>query len=150
MRENSEELSDTFPPLTGKRVAMGDVFTSCNWVLRDGSATSSLDTYSRINDRRRAPKTASKRVFLITDEDDPHSGPGSKQLVTSARTTLIVTHIYALCHFTPPQSSPTRISCKQELLSSHSLSVRPRNRSIQPSFTRYAFVQRAYHLTALI
>ncbi|KAF7335370.1 hypothetical protein MSAN_02347900 [Mycena sanguinolenta] len=52
----------TIPPMTdGKRVAMGDVFTSCNWVLRDG-----------------APKTASKRVFLITDEDDPHSGPGSQ------------------------------------------------------------------------
>ncbi|KAJ6615653.1 Ku DNA-binding complex Ku70 subunit [Mycena sp. CBHHK59/15] len=71
-REDPEELKNNFPPLTGKRVAMGDVFTSCNWVLRDG-----------------APKTASKRVFLITDEDDPHSGPGSKQLVTSSRTTLI-------------------------------------------------------------
>ncbi|KAJ7432310.1 SPOC like C-terminal domain-containing protein [Mycena galericulata] len=72
-REDPEELKNNFPPLPdGKRVAMGDVFTSCNWVLRDG-----------------APKTASKRVFLITDEDDPHSGAGSKQLVTSARTTLI-------------------------------------------------------------
>ncbi|KAF8214122.1 SPOC like C-terminal domain-containing protein [Mycena galopus ATCC 62051] len=72
-REDPEELKTQFPPLAdGKRVAMGDVFTSCNWVLRDG-----------------APKTASKRVFLITDEDDPHSGPGSKQLVNSARTTLI-------------------------------------------------------------
>ncbi|KAJ7265502.1 ku70-like protein [Mycena haematopus] len=72
-REDTEELKKQFPPLTdGKRVAMGDVFTSCNWVLRDG-----------------APKTATKRVFLITDEDDPHSGPGAKQLVKSARTTLI-------------------------------------------------------------
>ncbi|KAJ6521110.1 SPOC like C-terminal domain-containing protein [Mycena capillaripes] len=72
-REDPEDLKKNFPPLQdGKRVAMGDVFTSCNWVLRDG-----------------APKTASKRVFLITDEDDPHSGPGSKQLVKSARTTLI-------------------------------------------------------------
>ncbi|KAJ6486472.1 SPOC like C-terminal domain-containing protein [Mycena vitilis] len=72
-REDPDELKNNFPPLKdGKRVAMGDVFTSCNWVLRDG-----------------APKTASKRVFLITDEDDPHSGPGSKQLVNSARTTLI-------------------------------------------------------------
>ncbi|KAJ7886723.1 SPOC like C-terminal domain-containing protein [Mycena leptocephala] len=72
-REDPEELKSQFPPLNdGKRVAMGDVFTSCNWVLRDG-----------------APKTASKRVFLITDEDDPHSGPGAKQLVKSARTTLI-------------------------------------------------------------
>jgi hypothetical protein len=37
-----------------------------------------------------APKTATKRIFLITDEDDPHSGPGSMQLITSARTTLDV------------------------------------------------------------
>ncbi|KAG5637334.1 hypothetical protein DXG03_004520, partial [Asterophora parasitica] len=36
-----------------------------------------------------APKTATKRVFLITDEDDPHSGPRSHQLITSARTLLI-------------------------------------------------------------
>ncbi|KAL0945328.1 hypothetical protein HGRIS_000828 [Hohenbuehelia grisea] len=71
-RENPDELREAFPPLTDKRVPMGDVFTSCNWVLRDG-----------------APKTASKRVFLITDEDDPHSGAGSQQLITSARNTLI-------------------------------------------------------------
>ncbi|KAJ7637214.1 SPOC like C-terminal domain-containing protein [Mycena rosella] len=72
-REDPEELKNNFPPIPdGKRVAMGDVFTSCNWVLRDG-----------------APKTASKRVFLITDEDDPHAGPSGKQLVTSARNTLI-------------------------------------------------------------
>ncbi|XP_006458925.1 hypothetical protein AGABI2DRAFT_217743 [Agaricus bisporus var. bisporus H97] len=70
-REDPEELRKAFPPVTGKLVAMGDVFTSCNWVLRD-----------------QAPKTATKRIFLITDEDDPHSGPGSKQLITSARTTL--------------------------------------------------------------
>ncbi|KAF8224427.1 Ku DNA-binding complex, Ku70 subunit [Tricholoma matsutake] len=71
-REDPEDLKNTFPPLTGNRVPMGDVFTSCNWVLRDG-----------------APKTATKRVFLITDEDDPHPGSGSNQLITSARTTLI-------------------------------------------------------------
>jgi ATP-dependent DNA helicase 2 subunit 1 len=35
-REDNDELKNTFPPLTDKRVAMGDVFTSCNWVLRDG------------------------------------------------------------------------------------------------------------------
>lgn len=69
-REDPGLLKSTFPPLTGKKMPMGDVFTSCNWVLRDG-----------------APKTASKRVFLITDDDNPH--PGSKQLVTSARTTLL-------------------------------------------------------------
>ncbi|KAL0576791.1 ATP-dependent DNA helicase II subunit 1 [Marasmius crinis-equi] len=70
-REDPQELRNTAPPMEDKRVAMGDVFTSCNWVMRDG-----------------APKTASKRVFLITDEDHPHAGPGSKQLITSARTTL--------------------------------------------------------------
>ncbi|OJA08279.1 hypothetical protein AZE42_03775 [Rhizopogon vesiculosus] len=69
-REDPELLRSTFPPLTGKKMPMGDVFTSCNWVLRDG-----------------APKTASKRVFLITDDDNPH--PASKQLLTSARTTLL-------------------------------------------------------------
>ncbi|KAG6816666.1 hypothetical protein H0H87_004026 [Tephrocybe sp. NHM501043] len=71
-RENPEALREAFPPLQGKRTPMGDVFTSCNWVLRDG-----------------APKTATKRVFLITDEDNPHSGPANQQLITSARTTLI-------------------------------------------------------------
>ncbi|KAF8149083.1 SPOC like C-terminal domain-containing protein [Crassisporium funariophilum] len=71
-REDPQELRNTIPPLTSGRVPMGDVFTSCNWVLRDG-----------------APKTASKRVFLITDEDNPHPSTGSRQLITSARTTLI-------------------------------------------------------------
>ncbi|KAG6820162.1 hypothetical protein H0H93_004599 [Arthromyces matolae] len=71
-REDPEALRKAFPPLKDRRVAMGDVFTSCNWVLRDG-----------------APKTATKRVFLITDEDNPHAGPASQQLITSARTTLI-------------------------------------------------------------
>ncbi|KAJ3993368.1 SPOC like C-terminal domain-containing protein [Lentinula boryana] len=67
-QENPEELRKQFTP-TDSRVAMGDVFTSCNWVIRDG-----------------APKTATKRVFLITDEDNPH--PSSKQLRISAQTTL--------------------------------------------------------------
>ncbi|KAI0064929.1 Ku DNA-binding complex, Ku70 subunit [Artomyces pyxidatus] len=71
-RETPELLQETFPPVTDKRVPVGDVFTSCNWVLRDG-----------------APKTASKRIFLITDDDDPHSGAGSSRLAASARTTLI-------------------------------------------------------------
>ncbi|KAF9456442.1 SPOC like C-terminal domain-containing protein [Collybia nuda] len=71
-REDPNELRTTIPPLTGKRVAISDVITSCNWVLRDG-----------------APKTATKRVFLITNEDNPNPGPGSWQLMTSARTTLI-------------------------------------------------------------
>ncbi|KAJ3916879.1 SPOC like C-terminal domain-containing protein [Lentinula edodes] len=67
-QEDSDEIQKQFPPCDS-RVAMGDVFTSCNWVIRDG-----------------APKTATKRVFLITDEDDPH--PLSKQLKISAQTTL--------------------------------------------------------------
>ncbi|KAF9012092.1 ku70-like protein [Hymenopellis radicata] len=68
LEEPRETLCQTFPPVEGQRVPMGDVFTSCNWVLRDG-----------------APKTATKRVFLITDEDQPHT---ASQLITSAKTTL--------------------------------------------------------------
>ncbi|KAF9072547.1 ku70-like protein [Rhodocollybia butyracea] len=64
------DLQKEFPP-SGTQVAIGDLFTSCNWVFRDG-----------------APKTATKRVFLITDEDNPHPGHGAKQLRTSAETTL--------------------------------------------------------------
>lgn len=37
-----------------------------------------------------ASKTAIKRVFLITDQDNPHPGEGGTQLSTSARTTLVV------------------------------------------------------------
>lgn len=87
--EDQGELRKEFPPLNGKSVPMGDVFTSCNWVLRDGlgqpyhSATHTHQIFS-------APKTATKRVFLITDEDNPHAGAGYRQLTTSARTTLIV------------------------------------------------------------
>ncbi|GJE85629.1 Ku DNA-binding complex, Ku70 subunit [Phanerochaete sordida] len=71
-RADPNYLRETFPPLQGNRVAMGDVFTSCNWIMRDG-----------------APKTATKRVFLLTDEDNPHSGPGKDRLTTAARTTLV-------------------------------------------------------------
>ncbi|KAL4250950.1 ATP-dependent DNA helicase II subunit 1 [Abortiporus biennis] len=71
-REDPNLLRETFPPIPGGRVPMGDVFTSCNWIIRDG-----------------APKTASKRVFLITDEDDPNPGPGKERLLTTAKTTLI-------------------------------------------------------------
>ncbi|KAI6109983.1 SPOC like C-terminal domain-containing protein [Pisolithus sp. B1] len=69
-RDDPEHLKKTFPPLPGTKMPMGDVFTSCNWVLRDS-----------------APKTASKRVFLITDDDNP--SPASTKILTSARTTLI-------------------------------------------------------------
>ncbi|KAI0090224.1 SPOC like C-terminal domain-containing protein [Irpex rosettiformis] len=71
-RLDPDLLRETFPPLAGTRVPMGDVFTSCNWIMRDG-----------------APKTATKRIFLITDEDDPNPGLGSSRLLTSAKTTLI-------------------------------------------------------------
>ncbi|KAA1467266.1 Ku DNA-binding complex Ku70 subunit [Dentipellis sp. KUC8613] len=72
-RENPEHLRKEFPPLTDRHVPMGDVFTSCNWIIRD-----------------QAPKTASKRVFLITDKDDPHKGDiGVERLTMSAHTTLI-------------------------------------------------------------
>ncbi|KAH9847820.1 ku70-like protein [Lenzites betulinus] len=71
-RENPGLLEETFPPMTGKRIALGDVFTSCNWVIRHD-----------------APKTATKRIFFITDEDDPHPGPSGHRLMNSARTTLI-------------------------------------------------------------
>ncbi|EIN06584.1 Ku DNA-binding complex Ku70 subunit [Punctularia strigosozonata HHB-11173 SS5] len=76
-RENPSYLSETFPPLPdGEKMAMGDVFTSCNWVIRDG-----------------APKTATKRIFLITDEDDPtpsgyDTSAAKEKLITSAQTTL--------------------------------------------------------------
>ncbi|CDO75109.1 hypothetical protein BN946_scf185010.g34 [Trametes cinnabarina] len=71
-REDPDVLRETFPPMTEGRVPVGDVFTSCNWVMRDG-----------------APKTATKRIFFITDEDDPHPGAKNARLMTSARTTLI-------------------------------------------------------------
>ena len=34
-RSNPEYLKSQFPPLKGQ-VPLGDVFTSCNWVIRDG------------------------------------------------------------------------------------------------------------------
>lgn len=71
-REDPTLLRENFPPIDGMHVPIGDVFTSCNWVMRDG-----------------APKTASKRIFLITDDDDPNAGPGRDRLATSAKTTFI-------------------------------------------------------------
>jgi hypothetical protein len=55
--------------------------------------------------------------------------------VTSARTTLIVKQMAPVSYF-PLNHFFSRISCKQESLSSHSLSVHQRNRSIQPNSTR--------------
>lgn len=83
--EPRETLCQTFPPVEGQRVPMGDVFTSCNWVLRDGFVSISPPELKLIDCS--APKTATKRVFLITDEDQPHTAP---QLITSAKTTLTV------------------------------------------------------------
>ena len=37
-RENPEMLREEFPPMNDKRVPVGDIFTSCNWVMRDGCA----------------------------------------------------------------------------------------------------------------
>ena len=71
---------------------MGDVFTSCNWIMRDGCGILPPTVLRALHSRQylSAPKTATKRVFLITDEDNPHSVPGGDRLLTSARTTLIV------------------------------------------------------------
>jgi ATP-dependent DNA helicase 2 subunit 1 len=71
-RENPDLLSKEYPP-TDKHIPVGDLFTSCNWILRDG-----------------APKSATKRVFLITDNDDPLAGLHNPRLITSARTTFTV------------------------------------------------------------
>jgi ATP-dependent DNA helicase 2 subunit 1 len=67
------------------------VFTSCNWVLRDGCDQSQFPHCSTlISTLNRAPKSATKRVFLITDNDDPLASSHNPRLVTSARTTLTV------------------------------------------------------------
>lgn len=43
-----------------------------------------------------ATKSGVKRIFLITDQDDPHPGARNAQLVTVARTTLLVSpHFFA-------------------------------------------------------
>ncbi|KAK7442502.1 ATP-dependent DNA helicase II subunit 1 [Stygiomarasmius scandens] len=69
-KEDLGELKKTFPPRVDGFTPMGDVFTSCNWTFRDG-----------------APKTASKRIFLITDRDEPHLS-NDPQLITAARANL--------------------------------------------------------------
>jgi ATP-dependent DNA helicase 2 subunit 1 len=53
---------------------MGDVFSTCNWVLRDGYARVFINSSYGFNTPFSAPKAATKRVFLVTDEDDPHNG----------------------------------------------------------------------------
>ncbi|KAI0763322.1 ku70-like protein [Trametes elegans] len=71
VREKPETLKEMFPPMKDRRIPVGDVFTRCNRVMRDG-----------------APETATKRIFFITDEDNPHIGPNKTRMIISARNTL--------------------------------------------------------------
>ena len=94
VQEDASILAQMFPPLGDKHIPMGDVFTSCNWVMRDGCGFLYWGSCNQVQYAfARAPKTATKRVFLITDEDDPHPGLRNERLLTSARTTLIVSGI---------------------------------------------------------
>ena len=70
--EDPDHLRSTFRPWS-KRVPMGDVFSTCNWVLRDGYAHETINS-CWFDTPFRAPKAATKRVFLVTDEDSPHDG----------------------------------------------------------------------------
>lgn len=67
-KNHPEKTERALPPNKG-HTPIGDVFTSCNWLFRDG-----------------APKSGLKRIFLVTDEDDPH--PGSPQFLKTAQTTF--------------------------------------------------------------
>jgi ATP-dependent DNA helicase 2 subunit 1 len=88
-------LRRTFTPKEGGRVPMGDVFTSCNWMLRDGFVSSRTryvfaQTYlllPYVEPPKSASQTSAKRLFLITDEDNPH--PGNAQLLKTATNTLV-------------------------------------------------------------
>ena len=82
-------LREEYPPMDTHRTPMGDVFTSCNWALRDGFVhiPFSFQRYTT-NAAGSAPKTGFKRIFLITDEDDPHTGSDTSRLMTTAKTNL--------------------------------------------------------------
>ncbi|KZT40467.1 Ku DNA-binding complex, Ku70 subunit [Sistotremastrum suecicum HHB10207 ss-3] len=67
--ENPDEIESMFTPKPGPHAPLGDVFTSCNWLLRDKSARLGI-----------------KRLFIITDNDDPH--PDNAQLRMTARNTM--------------------------------------------------------------
>lgn len=56
VEEGTLSLEKRFRPW-GRRVPLGDVFNACNWHLRT-----------------QAPKAATKRIFFVTDVDDPHDG----------------------------------------------------------------------------
>jgi ATP-dependent DNA helicase 2 subunit 1 len=89
-RENPDLLSEDYPS-TDKHIPVGDLFTSCNWVFRDGCCPCQAPPCAMlINEPSSAPKSATKRVFLITDNDDPFAGSHNPRLITSARTTLVV------------------------------------------------------------
>ena len=89
-RDNPNLLSEDYPS-TEKHIPVGDLFTSCNWVLRDGYyRLQPIPCAMLINAPGSAPKSATKRVFLITDDDDPFAGLHNPRLITSARTTLVV------------------------------------------------------------
>ncbi len=89
-RDNPGLLSEDYPS-TDKHIPVGDLFTSCNWVFRDGCRQCQPPPCARlINSPSSAPKSATKRVFLITDNDDPFAGLLNPRLITSARTTLVV------------------------------------------------------------
>ncbi|KAH9966958.1 hypothetical protein BGW80DRAFT_1230262 [Lactifluus volemus] len=68
-RDNPDLLGEDYPSID-KDIPVGDVFTSCNWVL--------------------PPKSAIKRVFLITDNDNPLASSHNSRLVTSTRTKFTV------------------------------------------------------------
>ncbi|KAG8812520.1 ATP-dependent DNA helicase II subunit 1, partial [Serendipita sp. 399] len=56
LKDTENGLQKRFRPWS-RRIPLGDLFGACNWLLRE-----------------QAPKAATKRIFLVTDEDDPHSG----------------------------------------------------------------------------
>jgi ATP-dependent DNA helicase 2 subunit 1 len=42
--KDPKALRNIFAPKKGERVPMGDVFTSCNWMLRDGFVNSTFSS----------------------------------------------------------------------------------------------------------
>ncbi|KAG1901576.1 uncharacterized protein F5891DRAFT_950356, partial [Suillus fuscotomentosus] len=64
------KFKSTVPSLKAKKISMGDVFMHCNWVLHNH------------------PVNAMQSSEHVSPLTNPH--PGSKQLVTSAGTTLVV------------------------------------------------------------
>jgi hypothetical protein len=69
-------------------VTSSSVVTGC--YVTGQNQVDPLTTPISITELYSAPKTATKRVFLITDEDNPHPSSGKERLTTSARTTLVV------------------------------------------------------------